>query len=309
VVESGVVSNFATLPVASSGRTCSDPINPFTATVLNDLSENGSFSYGFIDIGKSDAFPDNGAATFARMSAAEVSSGQYANALGQVTSFGSCNVYTFITSSTPTAAIVENLPKVTYLNAGSVIDIGGPGGTTTPMNQDAAMGVGVYATFGACGIICIPSFIPATGGSFTFNNESGGTDVGAFTATLQMPPPIIWSNMNSIASPIQRADGVTVTWTGGDFNTYVQITGISTAVNPGASSVLAGVFTCMATTGAGAFAVPPAVLLSLPPSDSLPSYGLLQVSNYVNPVPFTAPGIDYAFAEGYFSNVIVTAYQ
>ena len=309
VVESGVVSNFATLPVASSGRTCSDPINPFTATVLNDLSKNGSFSYGFIDIGTG-ALGDSGAATFARIGAAEVNSGQYANALGQVTSIGSCNVYTFITSSTPTAAIVENLPKVTYLDAGSVIDIGGPGGTTTPMNQETNIGAGVYATTPyLCGQLCAVSFIPATGGSFTFNNRSGGSDVGAFTANLQMPPPIVWSNMNSIASPIQRANGITVTWTGGDSNTYVQITGISDAVNPGASSVLGGVFTCMAPTSAGTFAVPPAVLLSLPPSDSLDSYGLLAVNNYINPVPFTAPGIDYAFVEGYFSDVILTAYQ
>jgi hypothetical protein len=51
------------------------------------------------------------------------------------------------------------------------------------------------------------------------------------------------------------------------------------------------------------------VLLSLPPSDSLGGYGLLVVSNYTNPVPFTAPGIDYAFVEGYFSNKIGTVYQ
>lgn len=320
VVESGVVSNFATLPVASSGRTCSDPISPFTATVLNDLSKNGSFSYGFIDIGNTTttflpsllvATLDSGAATFARLSAAEVNSGQYANALGQVTSFGSCNVYTFSTSST-SPAIPTNLPKVTYLNAGSVIDIGGPGGTATPMYQETA-GAGVYATSDITGgIESPPSFIPATGGSFTFNNGSGGTDVGAFTANLQMPPPI-WSNIPFISSPIQRANGVTVKWTGGDSSTYVQITGSSLgAVNTDATSLVGGVFTCMAPTLAGTFAVPPAVLLALPPTYS-PSggdlFGSLAVSNYVNPVPFTAPNIDYAFVEGYFSNAIYTAYQ
>ena len=319
VVESGVVSNFATLPVASSGRVCSDPISPFTTTVLNDLSKNGSFSYGFIDIGNTTTtfFPsllvgtlDSGAATFARLSAAEVNSGQYANALGQVTSFGSCNVYTFNTSST-SPAIPTNLPKVTYLNAGSVIDIGGPGGTVTPMYQETATGAGVYATSDiTSGVESPPSFIPGTGGSFTFNNGSGGTDIGAFTANLQMPPPIS-SNIPFISSPIQRANGVTVYWTGGDSSTYVQITGSSLgAVNTDATSFVGGVFTCMAPTLAGTFAVPPAVLLALPPS-SLSGGGLssLAVSNYAYPVPFTAPNIDYAFVEGYFSSYVRMAYQ
>jgi|HubBroStandDraft_1064217.scaffolds.fasta_scaffold57282_4 hypothetical protein len=72
-------------------------------------------------------------------------------------------------------------------------------------------------------------------------------------------------------------------------------------------------FTCMAPTSAVAFAVPPAVLLALPASLSYcggcsTSWGLLVVGNYVHPVPFTAPGIDYAFVEGYFRNIITTAY-
>jgi uncharacterized protein (TIGR03437 family) len=313
VIEGGIVSNFATLPVASSGRVCSDPISPFTATVLNDLSTNGSFSYGFIDIGETGlgSAYDKGNATFARMSAAEVNSGQWANAFGQVTSLGSCNVYTF---SSTIETIPANLPKITYLNAGSVINIGGPGGTTTPMYQENT--TGAYATFSGGCLIC-PSFIPATGGSFTFNNGNGGTDVGAFTANLQMPPPIVWSNMNSISSPIQRANGITVNWTGSDSSDYVQITGSSlrgnNADSADATSWVGGVFTCMAPTGAGTFAVPPAVLLAIPPSSSFPGgslgSGWLAVSNYTNPVPFTAPNIDYAFVEGYFSNYIPTAYQ
>ena len=154
VVESGVVSNFATLPVASSGRACSDPTSPFTATVLNDLNKNGSFSYGFIDISKTTITlsaalggtgtpQDSGTATFARMSAAEVNSGQYGNAFGQVTSLGSCNVYTFASQGSG-PILPTNLPNVTYLNAGPVINIVGPG-LSSPMDRETATGAGLYA--------------------------------------------------------------------------------------------------------------------------------------------------------------------
>jgi len=319
VVENGVVSNFATLPVASSGRVCSDLISPFTATVLNDLSTSGTFSYAFIDISQTSsggASPetswDDGIATLARMSAAEVNSGQYALAFGQVTSIGSCNVSTFQSVGPPPP---PKPPNVTYLNAGSVINIGEPGGATTWMSPRPTNPAGdEYGIFGGCLLTCYPTFIPATGGSFTFNNGSGGKDVGAFTATLQMPPPIVWSNMNSIASPIQRANGITVNWTGGDPNTYVQIVG-SSVTPPGAhgTSSVGGMFTCLAPTSPGAFLVPPAVLLALPPSNGSSvggsGFGLLIVSNYTNPVPFTAPDIDYAFVEGYFRNIISVAYQ
>jgi uncharacterized protein (TIGR03437 family) len=312
VVESGVVSNFATLPVASSGRVCSDLISPFTPTVLNDLGTSGTFSYAFIDISQTSlggASPetswDDGIATFARMSAAEVNSGQYALAFGQVTSIGSCNVSTFQSVGPPPP---PKPPNVTYLNAGSVINIGEPGGAATWMSPRPTNPAGdEYGIFGSCLLTCYPTFIPATGGAFTFNNGSGGEDVGPFTANLQVPAPIVWSNMNSLSSPIQRANGVTITWTGGDSGTYVQITGSSQArpSAQGASSA-GGMFTCLAPSSASAFAVPPAVLLALPPN-----YGFswLAVSNYVDPVQFTAPNIDYAFVEGYFRNIIVMAYQ
>lgn len=92
----------------------------------------------------------------------------------------------------------------------------------------------------------------------------------------------------------------------------MQITGASFGeINT--NSFVGALFTCMAATSTGAFAVPPAVLLALPPSSSPSegplSYGWLAVSNYVNPVPFTAPGIDYAFVEGYYRNLITTIYK
>ena len=80
--------------------------------------------------------------------------------------------------------------------------------------------------------------------------------------------------MNSISLPIQRANGVTVNWTGGDSSTYVQITGASFGeIN--ANSFVGGMFTCMAPTSAGAFAVPGRAAGA--PAEFFPSRGRLEL--------------------------------
>jgi hypothetical protein len=108
----------------------------------------------------------------------------------------------------------------------------------------------------------------------------GGSDVGAFQVQITMPPPITWTNAPSITS-VNRQQGITVTWTGGDPNGFVYITGYSGAM-----------FTCTAPASAGTFTVPPLVTNALPASAS----GALTLIGASAPVPFTAPGIDIGLA-------------
>jgi hypothetical protein len=133
-------------------------------------------------------------------------------------------------------------------------------------------------------------YIPSSGGSFTFNG-SGGANVGKFSATVNYPSPLTWTNMGSISS-ISRASGVSVTWTGGASGSYVVIGGGSTATVGGQSVNVS--FTCEALASAGQFTVPSYILLSLPAGT-----GTLGVDNFSNPQTFTATGLDigYVFAE------------
>src|SRR5205823_3513370 len=101
-------------------------------------------------------------------------------------------------------------------------------------------------------------FIPATGGPFTFDNGSGGSDVGHFTKTLDMPAPIVWTNQTNITA-VNRGQGVTVTWSGGAPGTFVTITGSSAATVNGRN--LSTAFTCQAPVSALSFTVPSHVLL------------------------------------------------
>jgi hypothetical protein len=90
---------------------------------------------------------------------------------------------------------------------------------------------------------------------------------------------------------VNRAGGVTVTWSGGAPGTYVQISGSSTIQSMTVS------FVCNAPVSALQFRVPPEVLLALPASND----GTLALDNVALPQSCTAPGLDlgYKFAGFY----------
>lgn len=305
VVTGNYVSNFGTLAVAASGRTCSDPINPVTAAMLDDIAKTGNFTFGYAAIQKTTAADgsttDSGSAGFFRMTGAQLNSGAYATLIGGIASIGSCSITTSTSSSSTTPPAVT----VTPLNAGPDVNIVGPNGTIAmPLETNGASEF--YAT--ATGST---SFIPATGGAFTFSNGSGGPDVGPFTsAQVQVPAPLVWTNMSAI-STVTRSAGVTVTWTGGDPSTYVVIAGSSSGqVTGDLSQAVGATFTCLAPASAGQFTVPAPVLLSLPATSAL-SFGLasLSVGNDVKPVALNAPGIDYSFAVAGFATTNGVTYQ
>jgi hypothetical protein len=109
--------------------------------------------------------------------------------------------------------------------------------------------------------------------------------------------------MNSVDN-IVRASGQLVTWTGGDPNGTVAITGFSfkLGTDPKGSDTVGAFFTCTAPDSAGQFNIPAPVLLSLPVSaviSPIPGInigtGSLSISTGTMPVKFTAPGLDYAF--------------
>ena len=131
-------------------------------------------------------------------------------------------------------------------------------------------------------------------GNYTFNNGAGGPDVGAFNASFTLPANINWTNKAS-TTVVNRAQGLTVNWTGGDPSGYVQIYGYS--LSEVAENAVAGFFTCLERASVGTFNVPAAILLALPPSptggptDLVPT-GILGVGGVSSPRTFTAPGID-----------------
>ncbi len=303
VVTGNYVSNFATVPISASGRTCSDVTTGLTPPALQALLAKGTFSLGSVNIAKSTVSSppitvggitvgggttttDDSSAVFEKYTAAQFSA---TSGFGQQASIGSCIVYYF----TGQNATVTNPIQPTPLNAGPVINVNGPSGTKSMPYTNGAY----FATLGGgSGASALPIFIPATGGNFRFDNGSGGPDVGAFTAQIALAAPIVWSNIDSI-STISRTAGVDVNWTGGDPNTFVEITGVSIQLSPAQG----GIFICTAPVSAHTFHVPSAVLLAMPASGVTTVGGVsisasaLSVGNYANFTSFTAPGVDLAY--------------
>ncbi|HEX4595103.1 MAG TPA: hypothetical protein VH157_12550 [Bryobacteraceae bacterium] len=302
VVQIGtVVSNFVTMPIATGGGTCSDPAGPSPTDLSNFLLNGGSF--GSVSLTRStNASPaigplpaststsDSGSAIFYKYTAQQLAQAQ--NPF-QVLTIGACVVYTF----TGQAATGGDPTKSIGLDAGTQITVNGPNGIKQ-LTQLGALGKGFYSASlgGGTPPNATPLYLDA--GSYAISGP-GGADVGAFNLNLTMPPNLTWTNMSSVDTVV-RANGQLITWTGGDPNGNVSITGSSFKLgsNPNGSDAVGAIFICTAPDSAGQFTIPAPVLLSLPPSSSFMGFnipGSLSISSATQPVKITATGLDYAY--------------
>lgn len=276
-----ISSNGATIPVAASGKTCSETTSIFTPNLTQTLSGQTTVRVGtlkaaqIIQIGGGGSNPLTNVLTGIFE---QVTGTQYANGTGgNMVSIGSCIVTNPSYSSFDAVA--------TALNAGSTINVTGPQGSIplgllTLPNEP----IQVYAASS------VPAnFIPASGGPITFDNVSGGSDVGHFNATTGFPANFAWTNPGNL-TVINRSQGATVTWTNGAPGNYVTISGSSTS-SPVSGQPASASFTCQAPLSAGTFTVPPAILQALPAG----TLGTLSLTDNTSPQPFTATGLDVGF--------------
>jgi hypothetical protein len=239
-----------------------------------------------------------GSALFEKLTIPQITS--TGNPLGQA-SLSSCLVTSFV-SSTPAPGTNPPdpipVPTATGLDAGAAISITAASGNAVTLPQQASSGKGIYA-----GADTTISFQP---GVYKLSNGAGGADIGAFSANINVPATLRWSNRAAVTGvPINRAQPLQVTWTGGEPGSYAFIEGFSTSTTTSTTAI--ATFVCTAPISAGQFTIPPPVLLSLPPSSSAPgfstSFMLLGTSS--NPQSFTARGLDL----GYFIATSATGAQ
>lgn len=319
-----IVSNWVTTSIAAPGanRVCSDSTGPSTRDLLTFLEKGGSF--GFVGLSRrvstTPALPppygtgkpattttDTGSADFVKYTPEQFT---IAENIFQTYTIGACVVFVFNGQS----PIFLDPTKPVGLDAGKVINVDGSSGAKQLMpglakgNYSATLG-------GGSGINVLPLYLGQ--GSYSIDNGAGGADVKSFKFDITVPPPLSWTNMNNVG-PIIRANGQLVTWTGGDPNGIVTMTGDSIVISANANGILAvgALFTCTAPVSAGKFIIPPAVLLSLPPSSAIPivpgvsiDAGSLSVGTSSLPVTFTAEGIDYGFAGSSLTSAKTLGYK
>jgi uncharacterized protein (TIGR03437 family) len=322
-----IVSNWVTTSIAELGanRICSDATGPSSNEILTFLLKGGSF--GFVGLSRntttSPALPppfgtgsptttttDSGSADFVKYSPEQFT---VAENIFQTYTIGACIVEVFNGQS----AIIADPIVPVGLDAGPLVNVSGPNGAKQLL-PNASSGVGFYdATLGGgSGASVLPLYLSQ--GTYAINNGSGGANVKGFTFNIPVPPPLTWTNMNSVG-PIIRANGQLVTWTGGDPNGIVLISGDSIVIGTdanGNSTAVGAFFTCHAPVSAGQFNIPAPVLLSLPVSSVISPVagvsidaGSLSVGTSSAPVQFTATGLDIGYAGSSISAAITVAYQ
>ena len=116
---------------------------------------------------------------------------------------------------------------------------------------------------------------PIASGTWAFSDGSGGPDVGPLSFNFPVPPPVTWTNQSTISgSAIDRTQPLTITWSGGDSNGYVDIQGFSQVFSVLSGQYIVG-FQCSAPESAGQFTIPPSILLGMPGGNV---FGNIQVS-------------------------------
>jgi hypothetical protein len=300
----GVVSNFASIAIASAGAVCSDAIG-FSAADLEKLRSTGQLRLGWVTLVKTTlvdlkASLDGVTSFFSRhVTATALNAVRFER---DRLPYGTCTVVSG-------SVRVEDLELpgdptgVPRLRGGAYINLQGPRGSKQIEKRSnaeyygASVGGGIPGFTGDYG----PEYLVP--GLYTVDHPAG-PDVGAFRATLTLPAPIEWTNRDSF-SVVRRSQDLTVTWAGGDSAKEYVVVGATSA---NATNRIGAGIRCIERASAGRFTIPAWLLSTLPassgtvPGTSL-SPGRVEFSTYsiVEPARFQAPGIDV----GYFGYELI----
>jgi len=221
-----------------------------------------------------------------------------------VSTYGACTFISFSGTSVPGDYVTPD-----PLDAGPSLTLVGPDAVTKTLTKVAPF-TGLYNVqlSSSTSLPGIPG-VPGQADYFTTGNYRvtgpGGANVGPFSASITLPQPLVWSNVDAI-STVPRSAGLTITWTGGAGTVAINgFSMISSPQNVGAS------FVCLEQASKGTFTVPANVLAALPASgtqDGAPT-GFLIVGNTLTPVPFTATGLDVANLTATFNTMKNVAFQ
>ncbi|HEY3738909.1 MAG TPA: hypothetical protein VGL53_03645 [Bryobacteraceae bacterium] len=298
------VSNFATIAISADGTPCQEP-NNYLASALINGGNNGTYAVARINVRHDAGVRTPRDATtdlFGAYEASEVAGPSNFNPIFSLPPAGSCTVYTAVGDliSNPTAIIAGFTPPT-----GVALDDGGGASLTGDKGTKTAT-ASVYPGISGVQLGSAVTSLPLTQQPFLASggltlSVPGGNDIAAVSMDGPVPQPFTWSNRNDILA-ITRANGLDLTWTGGDPAASVFIIVMSTDL-PSNSSAAAG---CIVPPGASEFIVPADVLANLPATRyrAMQSRGAVYIGqwNLAAPPNVSTPGIDF----GAFLPIFVT---
>ena len=291
-----LISNSTVMPIAPKGsRTCTATASFFPSSALQQIT-SGAFNFGNVQLDRQYNISPQGQVTYADQGKATFATAGVPAALQPfMTSYlddlpaGTCAIYNNLNGGNTGS---------NYLNLAAALDPGtiqvsGPNGSQTiPVDAQG------QTVLSAAGTYLAP-------GAYTISGSGGsGTGaVGSFTQQYNIPTlPNLTSPASGANVNVTRANGVTVTWSGGSANGVVQIQGMSATD----SSFTNGAnFTCFVAANAGTFTVPPAVLLALPAG----TFGGMTFEFDPAYSTFNATGLDLGFVQASYDTPIFATFQ
>jgi uncharacterized protein (TIGR03437 family) len=249
------VSNSVLLPIAPAGSRSCTVTNPAFSNADTSLlfSGPGPFTFAGIDLSRQATFPgyrDRLQANFLRFTVPAAAQ-PFVLTYIDATALGTCQIFNNLEGkSDPPINLIAGLdagPQLTVQNGNNTTAI--PGGSGD-----------YHATLSADASFFAPGPITVSG--------PGGADVQKFNVTVTPPAfPRLTSPSPDASSPttVTRSSGLTVTWSGGNDQTYIEIQGFNSTDDTGS---LGASFQCNAPSSAGSFTIPPNILMALPAGSS-----------------------------------------
>ena len=254
----GRLSNAGTIAVVPPGQSfCTS--GSLTEAQLRTLDQGGTLVAGSLELSKHTLdmlIPGLGRlqqkSEFVQGAFSRAGAGAVGTVGFSATQIGACTVYQVSGGASATGGVGG------LLDAGLQLSLSGPNASAT-IPRDATM---VYsATLYDSGLLGQGGSGNPTlaQGSYSITSN-GGADIAAFTAKMDFPSDLVWTN-EDMADPVSRSAPLTIHWTGGGTG-LVQITG--TGLTASTTSATGALFICTAQASAGVFTVPASVLQQLP---------------------------------------------
>ncbi len=289
-----ITSNATTMAIQGTGSACSDS-NPF-AQVYSKPGKTGTVTLARVQYSSQTDLPqpvqlnvDIGGAVFR-----EEPGGQFFfNSAYAFPPAGSCTVYTGRGNIVVSDPLPGGRSGARALNAGASLAASGSNGSRQIAREGTAF-IDYHSYIGASNSRLSQSPLFLDPGSVSISG-TGGPDVGAFQARINMLPVLTYQNLSSISN-VNRSQGLTVTWVAPDPRiAAVAIVG-GNYDTPSDSSAQ---FVCLAPASALTFTVPSYVLGAIPQSRvrAYQSQGYLLMGTllYESSANFSAQGLDSAF--------------
>jgi len=246
------VSNATVMAIASGSRNCT-PTNAGLAAAGNveQMIAAGPFTYGAIALtrdlnGPGQGYSDNAKFEFTKVLTYPAGSQPFMVSYLDDQPLGTCMVYNSTNPSSNYGLHGGTVPA----DAGSSFTVTGPNGSKVLTGTPGSLN----ATLSPTGTYLSPGAYTITG--------TGGADIGGFSAPFNIPAaPVVTNPANYALPPVTRSSGLTVAWTGGAPNAFVQIQVSAVTDSTNTNGAMA---VCNVASSAGTFTIPPYALLAIP---------------------------------------------